>query len=73
MDNEWKQYRRKGLSEMRPWTPQDGNRLALTTAGISVSEQDTPQEGGMIARNPKDHSDQWYVAPEYFKENLELV
>jgi hypothetical protein len=27
----------------------------------------------MIARNPKNHADQWYVAEKYFKDNLELV
>jgi hypothetical protein len=29
--------------------------------------------GGMIARNPVDFRDQWYVSEPYFKENLEEV
>ena len=42
---------------------------------VSISEADfingSPKEGDMIARNPKDHSDQWLVAKKYFEENLE--
>ena len=67
--SEFKKYRRKGLSEMRPHIPGED------MTGISVSEVDRkflPFEGGMIARNPKNHSDQWYVAKEYFEANLEL-
>ena len=64
--SEFKFYQRKGLSEMRPYVP--GEDLT----GISVSDQDTPELGGMIARNPKNHADQWYVAKKYFEDNLEL-
>jgi hypothetical protein len=64
----WKQYKRKGLSEMRPYI----NGEDLT--GVSVSDPDHPEtDMGMIARNPKDHADQWYVARKYFEDNLEEV
>ena len=63
----WHYYRRKGFSEMRPYIP--GEDLG----GISVSKEDTPEHGGMIARNPDNHADQWYVAKTYFEKNLELV
>jgi hypothetical protein len=64
--NEWKQYKRKGLSEMRPYVK--GEDLSH----ISVSEVDKPEEDlGMVARNPKNHTDQWYVARKYFDDNLE--
>lgn len=67
----WKQYRRKGLSEMRPYV------VGENMNGISVSDADrnngSPKVGDMIARNPKNHSDQWLVAQKYFVENLELV
>lgn len=66
--SEFKQYRRKGLSEMRPYVK--GEDLS----GVSVSDVDHPeQDMGMIARNPKNHADQWYVARKYFEENLEPV
>lgn len=71
----WKKYRRTGLSEMRPYVP--GEDLAH----ISVSEPDQAtiaaaiaagtNPGGMVARNPDNHEDQWYVAQEYFDKNLE--
>jgi len=66
---EWKQYKRKGLSEMRPWAPGDD------MTNISVSESDklngSPKPGDMIARNPKNNADQWLVAAKYFADNLE--
>jgi hypothetical protein len=41
-------------------------------ANISVSEEDDPpNDMGMIARNPNNHRDQWYVAKQYFKKNFE--
>ncbi len=61
----WAQYKRKGLSEMRAYVP--GEDLSA----VSVAAVDTPEEGGMIARNPKNHDDQWYVAKAYFEDNLE--
>lgn len=68
--SEFKQYRRKGLSEMRPHIP--GENLE----GISVSDEDRLSgclrtAGGMIARNPGNHADQWYVAKAYFDKNYE--
>jgi len=66
MGEDFKQYRRKGLSEMRPYIK--GEDLT----GISVSATDNPEmDMGMVARNPKNHADQWYVARKYFEDNLE--
>lgn len=64
--DEFRQYKRKGLSEMRPYMKgEDMSR-------ISVSPEDDPEtDMGMVARNPKNHADQWYVAKQYFDENLE--
>lgn len=62
----FKQYQRKGLSEMRPYIK--GEDLSK----ISISALDNPEEDmGMIARNPLNHEDQWYVARKYFDANLE--
>ena len=64
--NEFKQYRRKGLAEMRPYVP--GEDLL----GVSVSAaDDPPNDLGMIARNPKNHADKWYVAKKYFEDSFE--
>lgn len=64
---QWKYYRRTGLSEMRPYIP--GEDLSE----VSVSPEDVPKEGDMIARNPDNHADQWLVAQAYFEKNLEEV
>lgn len=66
-ENAWKKYKRTGLSEMRPYVPNED------MSDISVSQTDTPELGGMIARNPDDHDDQWYVAKKYFEDNLEKI
>lgn len=69
--SEFRQYRRKQIAELRFYFPGDD----LT--GVSISEVDkaagSPKEGDMIARNPKDHDDQWLVAAQYFADNFEAV
>lgn len=68
---EFVQYRRKQIAELRPWSPGDD------MTGISVSVEDrkagSPKAGDMIARNPKNHADQWLVAAAYFADNFEPV
>ena len=66
METVWKKYKRKGLAEMRPYMP--GEDLTH----ISVSPEDDPlTDCGMIARNPLNYKDQWYVARKYFEDNFE--
>lgn len=66
--SEWRLYKRVRKGELRPYIK--GEDLT----GISVSDVDHPESDmGMIARNPLNHADQWYVASKYFKENYELV
>lgn len=42
---------------------------------VSISAEDqkagSPKAGDMIARNPKNHADQWLVAAQYFADNFE--
>jgi len=70
--SEFKQYRRKSVSEMRPYTKGE-----VLDSKVSISDADlkagSPKEGDMIARNPKNHEDQWLVAEDYFNDNLELM
>ena len=65
----WYLYKRKGLSEMRPY------QIGEDMAHVSISDPDrqngSPKEGDMIARNPKNYADQWLVAEKYFEDNLE--
>lgn len=65
----FKEYRRKELAELRPYV------INESLDGVSISKPDleagSPKEGDMIARNPKNHADQWLVAAQYFKDNFE--
>lgn len=71
----WAYYRRTGLSEMRHYVPKE----PLAAISVSAPDMDTitsaliegRDPGGYVARNPKNHADQWYVAQAYFDENLE--
>jgi hypothetical protein len=69
MTNEFTPYRRKQIADLRQWRPEDDMTF------ISVSEVDrkagSPKLGDMIARNPKNHDDQWLVAAAYFEDNFE--
>lgn len=67
--NEFKQYRRTQIAEMINWIK------GFDMSKVSLSEPDkengSPKEGDMIARNPKNHADQWLVAKQYFNDNFE--
>jgi hypothetical protein len=63
----WKLYRKTATQEMRPYVP--GEDLT----GISVNKEDTPEPGGMVARNSDNHNDQWYVAKKFFADKYEAV
>ena len=82
---EFKKYRRTQIAEMRPVTEEDIEQYAskdyISVFGwqyvVSISSVDkengSPKLGDMIARNPKDHNDQWLVADQYFKDNFEAL
>lgn len=73
--SQFKQYRRKSISEMRQII--GGESLE----GVSISDVDKKLKDefpnifnqGYVARNPKNHKDQWYVAKAYFDDNLEEI
>lgn len=66
----WKEYRKKVIAttEMRPYVPGED----LTGISVSIAD-DPPEEGDMIARNPKNSADMWLVGKEYFNDNYEEV
>ena len=86
--NEFKKYRRTQIAEMRDVTQRDVNeyyakgdievevsefnRIAVSISAVDRSNG-SPKIGDMIARNPKNHKDQWLVAKDYFEENFEKV
>jgi hypothetical protein len=85
MEN-FKNYRRKQIAELRPVTELDIKNFEVdkephsikdTEFRVSISDVDlkngSPKLGDMIARNPKNHNDQWLVAKQYFEDNFESV
>jgi len=69
MEDEFKQYRRTQIAEMTPWV----EGFDMTDVSVSVADRGngSPKQGDMIARNPKNHDDQWLVAAQYFIDNFE--
>lgn len=65
------QYRRRQIAELRPW--QSGDDMSRVSVSAPDKEAGSPKEGDMIARNPKNHDDQWLVAAQYFADNFEAV
>ena len=63
--SKFKMYRKFGYIEARPYEP--GEDLS----NVSVSKRDCPELGGMIARNPVDTQDMWYINPAFFEANYE--
>lgn len=64
-------YRKKQLQKLIDWTPDFPMEL------VSISEADknngSPKEGDKIAFNPKDPTDIWLVAKQFFDDNYEFV
>jgi len=69
----FRQYRRKQIAELRPYEPGED----LDALNVSISAEDkkagSPKAGDMIARNPKNHADQWLVSAAYFADNFEPI
>jgi hypothetical protein len=67
---EFTQYRRKQIAELRPFVP--GEKIdPMVSISLPDLEAGSPKAGDMIARNPKNHDDQWLVAAAYFADNFE--
>ena len=84
--SQFTKYRRTQVAEMRPVTDYDvevynkhaGELIVMNekrVVKVSISVEDlangSPKSGDMIARNPKNHNDQWLVAEQYFNDNFE--
>lgn len=65
------QYRRKQIAELRPY--QEGENIDTVSVAVVDYQAGSPKAGDMIARNPKNHADQWLVAAQYFEDNFEPV
>jgi len=82
---QFKKHRRKQIAELRPVTQKDVESFKAygdlfdknVHTPVSVSQEDSkngsPKIGDMIARNPKNHRDQWLVNEQYYNDNFELI
>lgn len=68
----FQQYRRKQIAELRPY---ELGEVLTDRVSVSASDKEvgSPKPGDMIARNPKNHDDQWLVAAQYFADNFEPI
>jgi len=70
--SDFKQYRRNNMAEMRPYV--EGEQLdAMVSVSIEDRVNGSPKVGDMIARNPKNHNDQWLVTAKYFADNFDPI
>lgn len=66
---EFIQYRRSQIAELRMYEPEED--MTMISVSVPDAEAGSPRLGDMIARNPKNHADQWLVAAQYFRDNFE--
>lgn len=66
----FQQYRRRQIAELRPY---EAGEVLTDRVSVSAADREagSPKRGDMIARNPKNHDDQWLVAAAYFADNFE--
>jgi hypothetical protein len=69
VSSDFKQYRRSQIAELRPYV--EGEDLEHVSISKPDRDAGSPKAGDMIARNPKNHTDQWLVAAQYFADNFE--
>ena len=69
--SEFTKYRRSQIAELRPYV--EGENMERVSVSAPDKEAGSPKAGDMIARNPKNHDDQWLVAAKYFADNFEPV
>ena len=67
MNEVFKPYRKLGVQMMRPYI------IGEDMTGISVANTDTPEEGGMVAIDPSNPGDKWYVSKEFFIKSYEAA
>lgn len=64
-ENSYKKYQKATFQEMRPYVPGED------MTGISIAVGINPEDGGMVARDPDNPTDQWYITKEFMDENYQ--
>jgi len=66
----FKDYRKKNVQPLRPYVMgEDLNEVSVSGPDLQLSTL----EGGMIAVNPNDPKDKWYVSKGFFEDHYEEV
>lgn len=60
--NEYKDYFKAATQKMRPYI------VGEDLTGVSVSKEDTPEKGGMIAKDFENGA-KWYVSKKFYEKN----
>jgi hypothetical protein len=69
---EFKVYRRTQITEMRPYIVGEEISKFVYISLVDI-RKGSPKQGDMIARNPKNHADQWLIAKDDFQNNYEEI
>ena len=64
-------YRKTAVTWMRPWHPKESKVGDVSISTEDMNEAKGPGPYGMLACNPDNLNDLWYVARKYFEENYE--
>jgi hypothetical protein len=67
LEKAMKNYRKKQLQPMEPWTPETD--MELVSVSLADKANGSPRTGDMIAVNPTTPKDRWLVAAEFFQAN----
>ncbi len=70
--NDWKTVRKAGTTEVRDYVAgEDRSKFGVNLSNDNVEELDAVDRGealpGKVARNPNDHTDQWYIARAFYE------
>ena len=68
MDNRFSLFVKKTPQPLRP-IEEGETEETLRADGVSVWDGDVVEMGGMVAVNPKDPADMWYVAKKFFEDS----
>lgn len=74
-DSIFQKYKKKTITELRPFDPIDGTAVAEGRIGVSSEARaaGSPKPGDYVARDPTNTADQWLVTAEYFAANFEPI
>ena len=68
-ENEWRVYKRIGSIEARVATADDYLNPCIS---VSPADRESGYRGGMVACNPDNRGDQWFIAQAFFDKHYQV-